>query len=280
MSVEESRTGLTEPIAVIGLGHLGEALIGGLIDSGNIDPGRLTGWDIDGLRLDTVCRERNIRRGDGVVDAVRGAGLVIVAVKPKDVGTAARAIAGEIGTATIVLSVAAGVRMSNIRSSLGENGRLARAMPNIPSSVGQGAVALCFEEGFPVEESERLTRTLDGLGLVLETEERLLDTVTGLAASGPAFVALLIEAMAEAGVSAGLAWEDSLKLTVQTFLGTACLLKDGQQDPAVFRRRVTTPAGTTIAGLRELETGSVRSALMGAVEAAVKRAGDLARVTG
>jgi len=260
------------PMAVIGLGHLGVSLVKGCVGAGIMAPGEIRGWDIDPGRLEEACRTHGIAEAENVVAAVAGARYVLLAVKPFAVGGVLRDIAGVVDDRALVISMAAGVPLERMRGWLGERGYLVRVMPNIAVANNDGALAVAFEDGLPAEVEERTEDFLSTLGLVVKLQESYLGVVTGLSGSGPAYVSLLVEAMAEAGVASGLPWELSLRLTLQTFLGTARLLLVEGEDPALFKRRVVTPAGTTAEGLKMLEAGGIRHSFLAAIEAAAERA--------
>jgi pyrroline-5-carboxylate reductase len=205
-------------------------------------------------------------------DPVAAAGAVI-AVKPADVAEACRALADE-GVAR-VLSIAAGVSLASLEAWLGGEATVVRAMPNTPALVGAGAAAIAPRRSAGEADLAWAEQVLGAVGTVVRVAEGLLDAVTGLSGSGPAYLFLVAEALIEAGVLAGLSWSDSRQLTVQTLLGSARLLAESPEGPEALRASVTSPGGTTAAGLRALERGGVRSAFLEAVMAATERSRQL-----
>jgi pyrroline-5-carboxylate reductase len=198
-----------------------------------------------------------------------------VAVKPEDVETACRAVAG-VGAGR-VLSIAAGVGLDRLEGWLGPGMPVVRAMPNTPALVGEGASAIAAGRAAGTADLDWAEAVLSAVGTVVRLPERLLDAVTGLSGSGPAYMFLVAEALIEAGVASGLPRETSSTLVVQTLLGSARLLAETGEAPEVLRSSVTSPGGTTAAGLRALEDRAVRSAFLAAVEAATERSRQLGR---
>ncbi len=254
---------------IVGGGRMGEALLGGLLAAGR---------SADGLVVAEVSPSRRrelagAHPGVEVVESVVRAHAAVLAVKPRDVAGAARAVA-EAG-ARRVLSVAAGVTTGAIEEAAGRRLAVVRAMPNTPALIGAGAAAI--SPGSAAEEADLVWAEgiLSAVGVVVRVPESALDAVTGLSGSGPAYVFLFAEALVEAGVLAGLSREVSETLAFQTLLGSARLLVEGTVGPAALRAAVTSPGGTTAAGLRELERGGVRAALLDAVSAAASRSREL-----
>jgi pyrroline-5-carboxylate reductase len=197
----------------------------------------------------------------------------VLAVKPADVADAAAAVA-DAGAERLV-SVAAGVTTQAIERAVGGRLRVVRAMPNTPALVGAGAAAICAGSASGEEDLAWAEEILGAVGVVVRVPEKDLDAVTGLSGSGPAYVFLVAEAMAEAGVLGGLSRDVAETLAFQTLLGSAQLLVDRGASPAALRAAVTSPGGTTAAGLRELERHGVRAAFLEAVTAATQRSREL-----
>lgn len=260
-------------LQVIGGGKMGEALLAGLVAGG---------WaPIDRLRVVERLPER--------ADELRGrfAGLEVsadvadaeghvLAVKPGDVEAACQALAGA-GSAAPVLSIAAGVTIDRLEAALAPGTPVVRAMPNTPALVGAGAAAVAPGRAAGDDELAWAEQILGAVGQVVRVDEGLLDAVTGLSGSGPAYVFLVAEALIEAGVLAGLPRPVSATLATQTLLGAARLLAESQEGPEALRAAVTSPGGTTAAGLRELERAGVRAAFLDAVTAATERSRELGR---
>ena len=261
-------------VALLGGGKMGAALVGGLLD------GR---WEADALSIAEIDGERRValeqqfpkvRVVPSAAWAVADADVVVVAVKPGDVEATLETALPALGADTLVLSIAAGVTIARIESLV--PGRpVVRAMPNTPALVGLGASAIAGGAHAGAEHLDLAERLLGTVGIVVRVAEPMLDAVTGLSGSGPAYVFLVAEAMIEAGVLVGLARDVATKLVVQTLLGSATLLAQDPSGPEGLRAAVTSPGGTTAAGLRELEEHGLRAALLDAVSAATLRSREL-----
>lgn len=257
-------------LQVIGGGRMGEALVGGLLAAGGL---RLA--DVRIVEAVSARRDELAERFPGIdvaADVVASEGSV-VAVKPGDVPSACRALAG-VGS-TRVLSIAAGVTTVALEADLAPGTPVVRAMPNTPALVGVGASAIAGGQAATDADLEWAEGLLGAVGTVVRVKEPLLDAVTGLSGSGPAYVFLVAEALIEAGVLAGLPREVSQALSMQTLLGAATLLAQGDDGPEALRAAVTSPGGTTAAGLRVLEQHGVRAAFLEAVAAATARSREL-----
>ncbi len=259
-------------LQVIGGGRMGEALVGGLLKAG--------GMRLDGLRViepDATRREalRAAFPGVDVVAEPRPAEDNIIAVKPVDVPAVCGALA-DAGPVR-VLSIAAGVTIAALETDLPSGSRVIRAMPNTPALIGVGAAAIAPGTSATDDDLAWAEELLGAVGAVVRVKEPLLDAVTGLSGSGPAYVFLVAEALIEAGVLAGLPRDVSRTLSVQTLLGAATLLAEGPDGPEALRAAVTSPGGTTAAGLRVLEQRGLRAAFLDAVAAATERSRDLGR---
>ena len=248
---------------------MGEALLRGLLAAGR-DPGHLAVVEVAAERRKELS---GAHPGLAVLEELPPAPAAVVAVKPGDVEGAVRALAGA-GTRRI-LSIAAGVPTTRIEGWAGEGVAVVRAMPNTPALVGAGASAVAAGASAGPEDEEWAAGILSAAGRVVRLPERLLDAVTGLSGSGPAYVFLVAEALIDAGVAAGLPRDASTSLTIQTLVGAARLLDESGQGPEALRAAVTSPGGTTAAGLRILESRAVRAALIDAVAAATERSREL-----
>lgn len=259
-------------LLVVGGGKMGEALVAGLLASGWAPAGALTVVEPLGTRraelegrypgLVTVASTTRAGRADGAV----------VAVKPQQVAEVCTAL-GDLGVPR-VLSIAAGVRIATMERALPATSVVVRAMPNTPSMVGAGAAAITGGRGTSDDDLRWAEEILGAVGTVTRVSEDQLDAVTGLSGSGPAYVFLVAEALIDAGVLVGLARPVATELAVQTLRGAATLLAGGTS-PAEARAAVTSPGGTTAAGLRALEAGGVRAAIADAVVAATERSREL-----
>lgn len=257
-------------LQVVGGGRMGEALVGGLLTAGGL---RLADVRIVEAVDDRRAELAERFPGIDVAGEVVAAEGTVVAVKPGDVAAACRALAS-VGWSR-VLSIAAGVTTAALEAHLAPGAPVVRAMPNTPALVGMGASAIAGGRAATEADLDWAEGLLGAVGTVVRVEEPLLDAVTGLSGSGPAYVFLVAEALIEAGVLAGLPQEVSQALSVQTLLGAATLLARGDDGPEALREAVTSPGGTTAAGLRVLEQHGVRAAFLEAVAAATARSRQL-----
>ena len=256
-------------LLVVGGGRMGEALIGGLVEAGWAAADEIAVVEpVEARRRDLAARHAGLQVSDKSVPA-DGA---VVAVKPGDV----QAACGELQVDR-VLSIAAGVPLAKLESWLPAGLPVVRAMPNTPALIGAGAAAIAAGSSAGDADLAWAEEILGAVGKVVRLPENLLDAVTGLSGSGPAYVFLVAEALIEAGVLAGLPRDVSLTLAVQTLLGSARLLAESGESAEALRAAVTSPGGTTAAGLRALETHGLRSAFLEAVMAATERSRELGR---
>jgi pyrroline-5-carboxylate reductase len=263
-------------VAIVGGGKIGESLLAGLISSGWREPRDVV---VTGRREERV-RELEERYGvHGTLsnaEAVSGASLVVVAVKPQDFDVLLGEIGGLLTPEQTVLSVAAAIPTAQIESRIAAGVPVVRAMPNAPALVHEGMAGVCAGAHAADEHLALAEEVLTHLGAVARVPERYMDAVTAVSGSGPAYFALLAEAMIEAGILLGLGRETSTQLVVQTMLGTARLLRDEKIHPVELREAVTSPGGTTIQAIRELEQAGVRAAFLNAIQAAMERSRELA----
>ncbi|MHB1137758.1 MAG: pyrroline-5-carboxylate reductase [Microthrixaceae bacterium] len=257
-------------LELLGGGRMGEALLGGLLDSGAVAPA-----DVVVVEVDASRRSYLAERFPGVAlePAPVAAQAVVVATKPAQVPDA---VAAAVSLGAIrVLSIAAGVRLETLEAAAGEGVAVVRAMPNTPALVGAGAAGLAGGAAADEATLDWAEGILGAVGTVVRTSEPLLDAVTGVSGSGPAYVFLIAEALTDAGVLQGLDRATSAALVTQTLLGAARLLDETGDTPEQLRAAVTSPAGTTAAGLRVLEQGALRATLIDAVAAAADRAREM-----
>lgn len=207
------------------------------------------------------------------VDVVSRCDLLFLAVKPQQMGEVMQQVQGVVSPDKLFVSIAAGITLAHLAAGLNTQ-RVVRVMPNTPCLVGLGAAAFARGSGASATDAERVRELLGAVGLAIELDEKLLDAVTGLSGSGPAFVYVMIEALSDGGVRAGLPRAVATLLAAQTVLGAAQMVLGGEH-PAVLKDRVASPGGTTIAGLQVLEDRGLRSALIAAVEAATERSKEL-----
>lgn len=270
MSVNERQ------IAVLGAGKLGESLIAGLLTSGWRTKDDIVASSRRPERALELAERYGIATTTASEEAAAHAALVVVAVKPQDMEALLGTIAPVVTEEQTVLSVAAAITTTFIERFLAADVPVVRAMPNSPSMVHEGIAGLCAGIHAADAHITLAEEALAHLGAVVRVPERYMDAVTAVSGSGPAYFALLAEAMIEAGLLLGLSREISTQLVVQTMLGTAKQLRDGGMHPVELREAVTSPGGTTIAAIRELEAAGVRAAFLNAIQAAMNRSRELA----
>src|SRR5581483_11449331 len=256
-----------------GGGRIGEALLSGLVSAGwsNIVVTSRTDARVDALR-----ERYGVDATTSNADAIAGADVVVIAVKPQDIDALLADVGAALSPEQTVLSVAAAVTAAYLEERLADGVPVVRAMPNSPSTVHEGMAGIAAGAHAGEDDLARAENVLSHLGRVVRVEETYMDAVTAVSGSGPAYFALLAEAMIEAGILLGLSREISTTLVVQTMLGTAKQLRDEGMHPVELRESVTSPGGTTIAAIRELEQAGVRAAFLNAIQAAMTRARELA----
>ncbi|MEK7851830.1 MAG: pyrroline-5-carboxylate reductase [Deltaproteobacteria bacterium] len=264
-------------IGFIGAGNMAEALMNGLISSHTVLPGSITASDKDIERLAVIAEGYKIKGMNSNSEVVAGSDIVILAVKPQDISNVLIEIREEVKD-RIIISIAAGVNTKKIADILLTPVKVIRAMPNTPALVLSGATALFIGEGCTKDDEKMAVRIFDAVGkTVVLKDESLMDAVTGLSGSGPAYVFIILEALADAGVRMGLPRETASLLANQTVFGAARMVMETKRHPAELKDMVASPGGTTIAGLKKLEDGKLRASIMDAVEAAALRSKELSK---
>ena len=266
-------------IGFLGGGNMGEALIRGIVKTGIVPPQELFVTDVRLDRLEELSRTYGLHTLSDNALLVRRVDVVILAVKPQIL----KAVLQEIAPATpgkLLVSIAAGVSTTEIRRHLPAGTRLIRCMPNTPALVLEGATALARGRDLAPGDLETAQAIFEAVGRVVVLEEEHMDAVTGLSGSGPAYIALVVEALADGGVKVGLDRQTAMTLATQTVLGSARLLLETGAHPGQLKDMVTSPGGTSIAGIHTLETGGLRRTLIDAVERATLRSRELGRGEG
>jgi pyrroline-5-carboxylate reductase len=266
---------MSRKIAILGCGKIGEALVAGLLSSRWRQPGEIAVTARRDERLAELAERYGVVTTRSNREATEGADVVVIAVKPQDIEELLRELAGALTPAQTLVTIAAAIPTSLIERHLGSV-RVVRAMPNTPAAVHEGIAGLAPGAHATEDDVARAEEVLAHLGRSVRVPESALDAVTAVSGSGPAYFALLAESMIEAGILLGLSREIATDLVVQTMLGTAKLLRDERMHPVELRERVTSPGGTTIAAIRELEQAGVRAAFLNAIQAAMKRSQELA----
>ena len=264
-------------IAFIGAGNMGEALIRGLLAGRAVVPSQIIATDVRAERRDFLAKTFGVRAMDDNLQAVTAADIVVLAVKPQQVGEVLAGFKPAMSNKKLVISIAAGVTTARIERELGEGTHVMRVMPNTPALVGAGAAAVAKGAHATDGDLAAAESILGAVGICVRVEEKFIDAVTALSGSGPAYVYYVIEAMIQAGVAAGLDEDLAKKLAMQTVYGAAKLLVESGEEPESLRRKVTSPGGTTAAALSVLMAPDGLEKLMtDAVAAAKRRAQELA----
>ncbi len=262
-------------IAILGSGNMGEALVKGLLRAGKTPPESLVCTDPRAERREELAKRYGVQVSADNRAAAAQADLVVLAVKPQVIDALLDEIAPAIDARKLVISIAAGVPIAAIARKLGAGVRIVRAMPNTPALVGAGAAALARGPHATDSDLEQALALFEAVGVAVVVEEHHLDAVTGLSGSGPAFVFIAIEALADGGVKVGLARPIAMALAAQAVMGSAKLVLETGEHPGRLKDQVTSPGGTSIAGVHALEQHGFRAALIAAVEAATRRSKEL-----
>jgi len=266
---------LIKKLALVGAGKIGEALLSGILSSQLVPASRIEATDADPMRADYIGKKYAVKVLTNNRQAVAGANLVLLCVKPQQVRGVLREIRRALGKDALIISVAASVTTTFIERELNRAARVVRAMPNTPCVIRQGMTALAAGKHATNSDMKVAQEIFGSMGRAVVLDEKHMDAITGLSASGPAYVCMIIESLAEAGVKLGLPRELSTELSAQTLLGASALVLHTGEHPAKLKDVVTTPAGCTIDGLLELEEGGLRVTLIKAVVRAAERAKEL-----
>jgi len=264
-------------IGFIGAGNMAEALIRGLVKGGHVAASRIVASGPRKERLAALAASYAVETTMDNREVARRAGLVVLSVKPQILDKVLREVGDQLRPGTLVVSIAAGVDTAAIEEAVGDGVHVVRAMPNTPALVGAAATAISAGKHASEDDLAVARALFDAVGITVVLDESHLDAVTGLSGSGPAYIFLILEALADAGVKVGLSRRDAQRLAAQTVMGSAKLLLDTDEHPGKLKDMVTSPGGTAIAGLHTLEQGGLRTTLINAVETATKRAKELGR---
>ncbi len=265
----------TRTLGFLGAGNMAGALIKGLLHAGALPPSRILASDLKPERLKQLEATHGIRTTTDNHALVREVDVLVIAVKPQVVDKVLTAIGSEVKEGTVVVSVAAGVPIAAIEARLPAGARVVRSMPNTPAICLGGATAIAAGTHATEDDMKIAHALFEAVGRVVTLDETQLDAVTGLSGSGPAYVMLMIEALADGGVKVGLHRDTALLLAAQTVYGSAKLLLETGEHPGRLKDMVTSPGGTAIAGLHTLESGGLRRTLIDAVETATRRSEEL-----
>ncbi len=264
-----------ESIAFIGGGQMAEALIKGILSRGIVSAENISCSEPNRNRREYIAREYGITVYAENVKAVSGAEAIVLAVKPQVISSVLQEIANTVDDTQLVISIAAGISTEFIEAGIGREKRVIRVMPNTPALVQQGATALCRGSSATVEDLARARSLFEAVGVAVEVQESLMDAVTGLSGSGPAWCFTFMDALIQAGVKEGLSRDVASTLAVQTVIGAAEICKQTGKEPAQLTAMVTSPGGTTIHGMYRLHEKGFTAAVMDAVSAATARSREL-----
>lgn len=262
-------------IGFIGAGQMATALAKGFIAAGTASPEKIVACDVYQVAAEKFVEQTGSRIVSNAAEVALNANAVFLAVKPQQISTLLPNLRDHLKPDQLVISIAAGISLTTLTAGLGPNQPIIRVMPNTPCLVSRGASAFSRGDKATDQHAALVQTLLSNVGLAVEVPEKLLDAVTGLSGSGPAYVYQIIEALSDGGVRMGLTREIATKLAAQTVLGAAQMVLETGQHPGMLKDAVTSPGGTTIAGLHALERGGLRGTLMNAVEAATVRAREL-----
>jgi len=258
-------------IGFLGAGKMATALAKGFIGAGLVTPKEVIASDINEAACAAFAKDTGAKTTTSNLEVAKFASVLILAVKPDQVAGALSEVRGNVAEKHLIVSIAAGVTLARLEAGLSPGARVIRVMPNTPALVGSSASAFAPGKSATGADAEIATKLFSSVGVAFQVKESLLDAVTGLSGSGPAYVYLFIEALSDGGVAAGLPRDIATKLAAQTVLGAAKMVLETGQHPGALKDMVTSPGGTTIEGLHELEKGKLRGTVMSAVRAATDK---------
>ena len=265
----------SKELGIIGTGKIGSALLRRLISTNMIDKNKIIAYDIDENKRNKLSEECKVEYAESNEELARSCKYILVAVIPQVIDTVLKEIQPIITNEQVIISIAAGVSFKHINKFINPQVGLIRIMTNTPALIGAAATAIAHNENIEDHQLEFVKGIFSAVGMVVELEERHLDAVTGVSGSGPAYIFIIIEALADGGVKMGLPRAIALKLAAQTLLGSAKLLLETNIHPAALKDMVATPGGTTITAIHELESAKIRATLIRAVEAATLKSKSL-----
>jgi pyrroline-5-carboxylate reductase len=258
-------------IGFLGAGKMATALARGFLNAKLVKPGQLFAADPFDAARKHFADETGAKTFSANLDVAENAQVLILATKPDQVAVALTEISGVVAKNHLLISIAAGVTIAKLESALPAGARVIRVMPNTPALVGAGASGFALGKNATSADAELAEKLLSAVGVALQVKESLLDAVTGLSGSGPAYVYQFIEALSDGGVASGLPRDVATRLAAQTVLGGAKMVLETGQHPGALKDQVTSPGGTTIEGIHELEKGKLRATVMSAVRAATEK---------
>jgi len=263
--------GLDLKVGFLGAGKMALALAKGIVQAGLVRAENIVASDPVEAARAAFSKETGAHSTASNVEVVKGARILIVAVKPDHVAELLAEVKGQLTSQHLLISIAAGVPLSRFETDLSAQTRVIRVMPNTPALVGASAAGFALGKAATAEDGQLAQKIFSAVGIAYQVKESLLDAVTGLSGSGPAYAFLLIEALSDGGVAAGLPRDVATRLAAQTLLGSAKMVLETGMHPGALKDMVTSPGGTTIEGIHELERAGVRGALISAVRAATEK---------
>ncbi|MFO8019482.1 MAG: pyrroline-5-carboxylate reductase [Promethearchaeia archaeon] len=264
-----------QKLGIIGIGNMGNALLNGVINSNILPKDKVLIYDTNGKLLNRREENYNVSTATDNKDLVKKSNYVLLCVKPQVIDLVLKEIKPELTSEKTIISIAAGVTIDHVQRIIKKNVPIIRIMPNTPALVGEGAVAVSNNKYVKDKTLEFVKNVLNSVGLVVEIEEKYMDAVTGLSGSGPAYIFMVIEALADGGVKMGLSREVALELAAQTVKGAAKMVLDTKKHPGELKDMVASPGGTTITAIHELEKKAIRSSFIKAVESATLKSKSL-----
>ncbi|TFG17040.1 MAG: pyrroline-5-carboxylate reductase [Promethearchaeota archaeon] len=262
-------------LGIIGVGKIGSTLLKRLLLTNSIDKDRITIYDSDPIKLTQISKKYDVESAKDNSELVKSSKFILVAVIPQVIDDVLKEVGLLINKSQTIISIAAGISISHINDYLEEGIGIVRIMTNIPALVGAAATGLSINQYVDTQDLDYVKKIFNAVGIVVELEEKHLDAVTGLSGSGPAYIFIIIEALADGGVKMGLPRDIAQKLAAQTVLGAAKLLLETSKHPGELKDMVSTPGGTTITAIHELESAKLRATLIRAVEAATLKSKSL-----
>ena len=264
-------------VGFIGAGNMGEALIKGILAGNVVGPDRIVAYDVVKDRLNYVRETYGVHISSDPAETAGKCSTLVLAVKPQIVSKVLGTFSPSVRPDHLIVSICAGTTLATLEGGLPAGCRVIRVMPNTPALIGSGAAALCKGAKATDDDLAAAREIFEAVGISVVVEEKVMDAVTGLSGSGPAYVFQFIEALSDGGVKMGLSRDVATKLAVQTVIGSARMVAEMGKHPAVLKEMVTSPGGTTIAGVHALEQGGLRGIVMDAVEAATLRSEELGK---
>ena len=258
-------------LGIIGLGNMGGAILGGIIEKGIAKNYEIVGYDINESLRNKIKEKYSINIASGNEEVVENATAVILAVKPQFMADMLDGIKDKWNSDTVIISIAAGKTIEWLCTHLGSDKKIVRCMPNTPALIGEGCTGMCVNENVTSDDLEYAMRLLGACGKVIDVTEKQMDAVVGISGSSPAYVFMFIEAMADAGVAAGLTRDKAYEFAASAVKGSAALMLETKKHPGELKDMVCSPAGTTIAAVQTLEQGGFSGLVMDAVESCVER---------